>query len=196
MKVHHVLRTARPRAVIIPAVLALTVALTPPVAERYGDRLQIALPILALGCSAITGEAAEFAVRYGVMFLGAHATKRSLGDAPMNVRPHGGLQGMPSAHTSTAVLGASALVSDCLKGSPVAQGAVLLAAGFTGASRIESRSHTIWQVLAGAIWGWVCDRALRRPSPARRAVASFLLRVRRAIGWAVSRGVAVLSGRR
>lgn len=184
----------RPRAVAIPAALAFVLAVTPPVAERYGDRLQIALPVLALTCSALTGEAPEFALRYGVMFLTVHGTKRALGDAAVNKRPHGGSEGMPSAHTSTAVLGASALVHDCLKGSPVAQGTVLLAAGFTGASRIEVGAHSIWQVLVGAIWGWVCDRALRRPSPARRAVARAILGAWRRLLGAVSRAVA-LAGR-
>jgi membrane-associated phospholipid phosphatase len=185
----------RPRALVVTGLLALTVALTPPVAERYGDRLQIALPVIALACSALTGEAQEFVLRYGVMFLTAHGTKRALGDAGVNDRPHGGSEGMPSAHTSTAVLGASALVNDCLRGSPVAQGTVLLAAGFTGASRIDAGAHTIWQVLAGAVWGWVCDRALRRPSPARRAVAGVLARIWRTVLRAVSQAMAVLRGR-
>ena len=182
-------------ALALPAALALTIAMTPPVAERYGDRFQIALPVLALTCSALTGEAQEFAVRYAVMFLTVHGTKRALGDTRVNDRPHGGSEGMPSAHTATAVLGASALVHDCLKGSPLAQGAVLLAAGFTGASRIEASAHTIWQVLVGAVWGWACDRALRRPSRARAAVASGLLRARRAIGWALRRGADALMAR-
>jgi membrane-associated phospholipid phosphatase len=189
-------RPPRPRAVVIPAVLALVIAVTPPVAERYGDRLQVALPLLALGCSALTGEAQEFALRYAVMFLTVHGTKRALGDAGINDRPHGGSEGMPSAHTSTAVLGASSLVSDCLKGSPVAQGVVLLAAGFTGASRIEVGAHDIWQVLAGATWGWACERALRRPSRARAAVKGWLSWVWWTIAVAVRRGADVLTGRR
>jgi lipid A oxidase len=50
------------------------------------------------------------------------------------------------------------------------QGTVLMAAAFTGSSRIESNKHTIWQVLAGSILGWFVqaaaltwfDRGLRR----------------------------------
>ena len=76
------------------------------------------------------------------------------------------------------MLGASGLVHTCLRNQPLAQGVVLLAAGFVGASRIEAGKHDIWQVLGGALLGWGCERALRRPSPQRE-------RVRRAVRAAV-----------
>lgn len=159
------------RAWLIAAGLAVTVALTPPNAERYGDNFQIVLPVMALGCSVVNGQAGEFLLRYFVMFFAAHGTKRALADEPINIRPHGGGHGFPSAHTSTAVLGASSLVHDCVTGSPFVRGLVILAAGYTGASRIEAGAHDIWQVLAGALLGWTCDRAFRRNRKVREAVA-------------------------
>ncbi|MFN0114053.1 MAG: phosphatase PAP2 family protein [Paracoccaceae bacterium] len=170
-------RLASPRAVVVLAILALALATVRPNPERYGDRLQVALPLLALGCSAVTGGAGEFALRYAGMFLTVHGLKGGLGQTAINERPNGGYRGMPSAHTSTAVLGASALVHDCLRGSPLAQGAVLVAAGFTGASRIGAGAHDIWQVLIGALIGWAWDRALRRPSRARDTVRSALVAI-------------------
>jgi len=167
----------RVRGLAVLLVLALTVALTPPKPERYGDRLQIALPMLAWGCEALNGHGAEYFLRYAVMFTSAHTTKAVLGTSADNMRPNGSGEGMPSAHTSTAVLGASSLVQECLIGNPVVQGAVLLSAGFVGASRIESNNHDIWQVLFGALLGWLCDRAFRRPGRGRRAVAAALARV-------------------
>jgi membrane-associated phospholipid phosphatase len=158
------------RAQVVIALLALVIALSPVRADRYGDRLQIALPLLAWACEGSRGAGSEFLARYAVMFTAAHGSKQALGDAPANRRPNGGGQGFPSAHTSTAVLGASALVHGCLQAAPLAQAAVIGAAAFVGASRIEAGAHDIWQVLAGALLGFAADRALRRPSAARRAV--------------------------
>lgn len=171
---------------VILTSIALTVLFTERSAERYGDRLQITLPILALGCQIVNGRGAEYLLRYGVMFFSVHGSKRALADAPMNIRPDGAGLGFPSAHTSTAVFGASSLVNDCIVGHPVVKGAVLLTAGFVGASRIEAERHNIWQVLAGAILGWAADRALRSSSPRRRFVARGLLTIRDAIASGIS----------
>ena len=178
------------RMQVLLGILALAVLLTPPQAERYGDRIQVVLPFLAWACAGNVGAGAEFVLRYGVMFTLAHATKRVLGDAPVNQRPGGGGKGFPSAHTSTAVLGASALVQTCLRNQPLAQGVVLLAAGFVGASRIEAGKHDIWQVLGGALLGWGCERALRRPSPQREQAR----RVVRALADATGRGARAVIG--
>ena len=137
-------------------------------AEKTGDNLQIALPLLAWGCAAANGDGAEYLGRYLVMFGAAHGMKQAFGDAAFNQRPGGGSQGMPSAHTSTAVLGASRLISDCVGNNLIVQAVVTLAAGFVGASRIDAGAHTIWQVLYGAILGLVCDRAFGKNSVARR----------------------------
>ncbi len=158
------------RAQAVLAVLALVVVLSPREVERYGDTLQVALPVLALGCEIADGRALAFAARYGVQFIGLHATKRALGDAEIAQRPRGGLEGFPSGHTSTATFGAATLVQSCLTGSPIAQSAVILAAGFTGTSRVAVGAHDIWQVLAGAIWGLICALAFR-PNSRSRAFA-------------------------
>lgn len=189
------LTTARHRAIVVLAILALVVATSPRAVERYGDRLQIALPLVAWGCEAVNGHAAEYFLRYAVMFTAAHATKDVLGRSAINMRPIGRDQGMPSAHTSTAVLGASSLVHECLMGQPIAQGVVILAAGFTGASRISAEKHDIWQVLAGAILGWVCDRAFRRASRGRRAIARALARAGRSLRGAFQSVRARISSR-
>jgi len=167
----------RARVTIILAVLALVVALTPRDAERYGDNLQIALPALAIGCSVLNGDVGEYLGRYVVMFTGLHGTKRALADAEINIRPNGGLHGFPSGHTATAAFGASALVQSCITGHPVAKTVVIVAAAFTGASRIEANAHNIWQVLAGAIWGLLCDRFLRPGSRWRAPVGRAFARL-------------------
>jgi membrane-associated phospholipid phosphatase len=176
------------RVQVLMAVLALTVLLTPPRAERYGDMLQIALPFMALACEAKVGAAGEFVLRYVGMMAVAHGAKQVLGEHDVNRRPGSGGEGFPSAHTSTAVLGASALVHGCLRNQPVAQAVVLLTAGFVGASRIEAGKHDIWQVTAGAVLGWASDRVLRRPSPARDRVRRGL----QATGRVIRAGLAPL----
>lgn len=151
---------------VVSAVLLALAAASAGRVEETGDRLQVALPFLALGCAVANGEGAAFVARYGVMFVSLHGMKRAFGQAPFNIRPHGGGQGMPSGHTATAALGASRLVGGCLQGNPVAQAITVLAAGFTGGSRLTVGAHDIWQVLAGAVLGLLCDRvpggALRR----------------------------------
>lgn len=172
------LETLTPRgwARIVLVVIALVVLITGPRVERLGDRYQIALPIVALGCSIANGSGPEYLLRYGVLWVGIHGPKNALGAASFNMRPNGSDAGMPSGHTATAVFGASTLVSDCVGDSLPAKAATLIAAGFTGASRIDAHAHTIWQVLAGAIWGVICDRALRQRGPARVAVRDWLRR--------------------
>lgn len=164
------------RGFLISAVIVAVVLLTAGRVEKTGDRLQVALPLLAWGCAAANGEATEFALRYGAMYVLAHGTKAALGDEPINRRPHGGGRGMPSAHTSTAALGASRLIGDCLSGNPVAQAVTVLGAGLVGGSRIAVGAHDLWQVLAGAILGLGCDRLARRGSRLRRWIAGLSAR--------------------
>ncbi|WP_339108697.1 phosphatase PAP2 family protein [Thioclava sp. GXIMD4216] len=170
---------------LVMGILALVIALSPPSPRRYGDHLQIALPVLALGCEIANGNGLEYLGRYVVLFAGIHGTKRTLGDIPLNTRPNGKPYGFPSGHTATATFGAASLVNSCLLSSPVAKGAVILAAAFTGASRIQSHNHDIWQVLAGAIWGIACNGLFRRESFMRRV----LRRGAKAAGRAARRGM-------
>ena len=164
------------RGFLISALIIAVVLVTGGRVEKTGDRLQVALPILAWGCAAANGEAAEYALRYVVMYGLAHGTKAALGEAPVNRRPHGGGGGIPRARPAAAVLGASRLVGDCLAGNAVAQSVTLLAAGLVGGSRIAVGAHDLWQVLAGAVLGLVCDRLARRGSRLRRWIAGLFSR--------------------
>jgi lipid A oxidase len=166
---------------VLVVALVILIAFTPPTSRLYGDRLQIALPVLAWGCAVTRRAGGEFALRFGALFVTAHASKNLLGDAAINLRPTGRLEGFPSAHTSAAVLGASSLVNDCISGHPGVKALVLLAAAYVGTSRIDASQHTLWQVLAGALLGWGCDRVLRRDSPARRRVAGWFAAIGRRI---------------
>lgn len=159
---------------LVLGALAATILLAEPSPRRYGDELQVALPVLAWGCAVTNGNGRDFALRFFAMFAVAHGAKALLGDLQMNQRPSGGGHGFPSAHTGAAALGASNLVHDCLQGSAGAQAVVVIAAAFVGASRIEVGAHDIWQVLAGAFLGWAADRALRRESRVRRGVIAGL----------------------
>lgn len=159
---------------LVALALVATVLLTPPKAELYGDNLQIALPLAGLGCAVAGGGGGEYFLRFLGLWLTTHATKRLGGDAAFNIRPHGGGAGFPSAHTTAAVFGASSLVHNCVTNAPLLRIAIVLAAGFTGASRMEARAHDIWQVLGGAVLALGFERALRRPGPARRAARRLL----------------------
>ncbi len=151
--------TKRWREALIAAFLVLSLLVTERRAEPYGDTLQVVLPLAAWGCSALNGTALEFFGRYAAMWITVRASKALLPDE-YGARPHGGEEGFPSAHTSSAAFGASYLVFACLE-SPILKSAVVFAAAFTGASRMEVRAHDIWQVFAGALWGVLFERALR-----------------------------------
>lgn len=160
MLLSRILRTFGLVHLVLGALVA-TVLVTEPSVRRYGDHLQIALPLLAWGCAATGGEGREFAIRFAAMLALAHGAKTVLGDSALNRRPNGHEGGFPSAHTAAASLGASSLAHDCLRGNPAGQAVVVIAAAFVGGSRIEVGAHTLWQVLAGALLGWACDRVLR-----------------------------------
>src|SRR5574343_727914 len=96
---------SRWRNAVVIGVIALTVigVLVAPaqrksVPERIGDQVQIALPMVAWGCSAVNGKATEYDVRFVAMWLATHGTKHGLMQAPIHIRPNGGDQGFPSAH--------------------------------------------------------------------------------------------------
>lgn len=179
-------RIRRARDGVVLAGLLAVLLMSGPLAERWGDRFQIALPLLGLGCTVLTGGTGEYLARFAVMELAVHGTKQGLGAVPINQRPGGGLQGFPSGHTAAATFGASALLHECIRSSLPVQAAVVIAAGFTGASRIEAERHTIWQVLAGVLVGWLTERAFR--AGGRQAL-------RRLSGWAARCWPGALPGR-
>lgn len=150
------------RKAMLAAFLVLTLVATRPDAESYGTTLQVTLPLAGLGCAAASGSLPSYLLRYGGLWVSVKASKRGLGDAEINRRPSGGYRGFPSGHTASAVFGASSLVHACLEHAPLLKTAIVLGAGFSGASRIEAGRHTIWQVLAGAILALAFERGLRR----------------------------------
>lgn len=152
----------RRRIAALLVIVAMVVALAGAAPRRIGDNLQIALPVLALGCEVMNGRAVDYLARYAVLLAGIHGSKAGLGALPVNIRPNGHYQGFPSGHTATAAFGAHGVVRACVRGSLLGQATAVLAAGFTGGSRIEAQQHTLWQVLAGAVWGMICDAAIRR----------------------------------
>ncbi|MCI2400675.1 phosphatase PAP2 family protein [Aliiroseovarius subalbicans] len=167
--------TLQRKAALVLTVLLATFAFTEKSIERQGDRFQIVLPLMAWGCTALNGRGFEYLGRYLVMFAGTHASKRALGDTAINQRPNGGIHGFPSGHTSTAAFGAAGVAQACVRSMPIVQGVAISAAVFTGASRVQTGWHDIWQVLAGGLWGWACavvgapGGQLRRRMAARRA---------------------------
>jgi membrane-associated phospholipid phosphatase len=46
------------------------------------------------------------------------------------------------------------MIKHCSALHPVTKAAVIAAAAVTGGSRIESGRHSLWQTMAGAVWGW------------------------------------------
>jgi len=169
------------RVHLVLAALALAVLTSAPVARSYGDRLQIALPLIAWACAAKNRAGTEFAIRFMGMMVLAHGTKAAFGEARINQRPGGGDKGFPSAHTSAATIGASSLVHDCIASHPVGKALVVLAAAFVGGTRIDAGKHDVWQVLAGGLLGWGSDRVLRRKSRMRERLVTGISIIFRAI---------------
>ncbi len=149
----------------ILAALALVLLISPRQVEKLGDNFQIALPVIALACALSNGQALDFGIRYLSQWAVVQGSKYGLGQRAINRRPNGGYHGMPSGHTATAVFGASNLVHQCIVKNPAVSAVVILTAVFVGESRLYANAHDIWQVLIGALVGWLGDRAFRRRSP-------------------------------
>jgi membrane-associated phospholipid phosphatase len=139
---------------VIAVLLALTVLATVPDNRRIGSALQVALPLIALGCAATRGKAVESLGRFAGLQVGVKGSKELLGDAMISQRPDGGNRGFPSGHTAVATFGAAQVIRHCAPLHPVTKAAAVAAAAFTGGSRIESGRHSLWQAMAGAVWGW------------------------------------------
>ncbi|MBF9035052.1 phosphatase PAP2 family protein [Rhodobacterales bacterium HKCCE2091] len=127
--------------------------------EAVGDRLQVTLPLAGFGCAIAGGQGVRYTGRFLLTTVSYRASKHGLGEAQLNARPNGGFEGFPSGHTTAAAFGAAGLARTCLSANPPAQAVVGLAAGLVGGTRIDVGAHNVWQVLAGAIWGWVLQVA-------------------------------------
>ena len=125
--------------------------------EHIGDNVQIAVPLAGLACAVATGEGVRYFGRF-VLLAGTYtASKRGLGELPINARPNGGYAGFPSGHTAATVFGASWLATSCLSENRMAQGMIIMTAALVGGSRIATGAHDVWQVLAGAFLGWMAQ---------------------------------------
>lgn len=169
------------RTGLIAGFLALSLLLTERRVESYGDTLQVVLPVVALGCSAVNGSAVEYMGRYAIMWVGVQTAKRTFPDE-MITRPNGAKLGFPSGHTASATFGASSLVFSCLTDAPLLKAAVVISAAFTGASRLDVGAHDVWQVLAGAVWAVMIERGFRRPGILRDRLVRLFQRRRTPVG--------------
>ncbi|MDK3017090.1 phosphatase PAP2 family protein [Pseudodonghicola flavimaris] len=140
---------------IMMAIVMVAFGLSDRKLEHIGDNVQIAVPLAGLACAAATGDGVRYFGRFLLLSSTYNTSKRLLGEAPINIRPNGGTAGFPSGHTAATVFGASWLVNSCLTENRVAKGIAILSAGFVGGSRIAVGAHNIWQVLAGAVLGWM-----------------------------------------
>lgn len=147
-------------ATTLMAALLVIVMLSGRSAERVGDAVQVLLPVTGLFCAAAQGQGVSYFGRYLLLETGIKLPKFMLGDLPINQRPNGGTAGFPSGHTAAATFGAAGMMQTCLSNSKPAQVVAVMAAGFTGGSRIDASKHNVWQVLAGAVLGWTLQLAV------------------------------------
>jgi membrane-associated phospholipid phosphatase len=139
---------------VIAVLLVLTVLVTVPDNRRLGSALQVVLPLIALGCAASRQETVETVGRFVVLQVGIKGPKYLIGESPVSRRPDGGDNGFPSGHTAVATFGALQMIKHCAAVHPITKAAAVAAAAVTGGSRIESGRHSLWQTMAGGIWGW------------------------------------------
>jgi membrane-associated phospholipid phosphatase len=163
---------------IILVVLISSLMLTPRDAEKYGDTLQIVLPVLAGACALANGNIGDFAVRFTALELAIHIPKNTLGEIPLNLRPSGNTGGFPSGHTSAATFGATSLIFNCVTGNVWVKSIIALGAAFTGTSRVQADMHNIWQVFAGWILGFLMDRLWRKGNGPYPHVKKLFLKIR------------------
>lgn len=147
------------RNILIIVVLCMAVAFSGSKSEKIGDNLQVVLPVMALVCSAVNGEAGSLLLRYIGVEVVLKSSKFGLGAAAINIRPNGGTKGFPSGHTTVAIFGTSNLLHSCITANPWVKGIVIISGGYVGASRIEAGAHFLFQVLAGALLGWLGERS-------------------------------------
>jgi len=118
--------------------------------EKTGDVLQVALPLSAFASTFVYNNYDNGSIQclktIGSTFVVTHALKRIINKE----RPNGGGLGFPSGHTSSAFSGAAFI--DRRYGVKAGVPAYLLAC-FVGWSRVKTKHHDYWDVLAGASLG-------------------------------------------
>lgn len=91
------------RVSLVLGALVFALILGGQTAERYGDRLQVALPLVAYACAVTDRNGSELMARFAAVFFVSHASKRVLGETGINTRPSGGTHGFPSLAISLSV---------------------------------------------------------------------------------------------
>jgi membrane-associated phospholipid phosphatase len=125
--------------------------------ERFGDIGQIVLPVIAGICAVRQQRFGDFAAGFGTTQVVVHGLKRTLGDARLNHRPNGTLQGFPSGHTAAAVFGATSIARHCVPDRPILGGLAYGTAAAVGISRIAADKHDPFQVGVGALIGYYAN---------------------------------------
>ena len=124
--------------------------------EKAGDILQVVLPLAAAVCAQRNDDLAAYSGRFAGQLVTTYAFKYGLGSRQINQRPNGASRGFPSSHTAAAVYGASYLSRNCLE-TGGQKALVYGLAAFVGGSRIHANKHTVAQVAAGALVGYMFD---------------------------------------
>ena len=132
--------------------------------ERFGDALQIALPLAALACAANQGRAGETVLGFAAQAAVVNGSKAALRDAQINQRPDGTGRGFPSGHSAAAMFGAANLAHFCYQGRPALQFASYSLAIAVGLSRMDANRHTPFQVAAGLAVGYFANGLRLAPS--------------------------------
>lgn len=114
--------------------------------EKTGDILQFALPALAAGSAAYNGSWASLG-RF-TRVLGATMATTAILRVSINAeRPNGHSYSFPSGHTAAAFSGAVYLA---MNNGPAIGVPAMIAATFTGISRVISQNHYPQDVIVGA----------------------------------------------
>jgi len=128
--------------------------------EKTGDVLQIVLPVSAFASTFIYKNNDNGSIQclktIGSTFVVTHALKRIINKE----RPNGGGLGFPSGHTSSAFSGAAFIHRRY--GLKAGVPAYLLAS-FVGWSRVETKHHDYWDVVAGASLGIISAYFFTKP---------------------------------
>ena len=128
--------------------------------EKTGDVLQIVLPVSAFASTFIYKNNDNGSIQclktIGSTFVVTHALKRIINKE----RPNGGGLGFPSGHTSSAFSGAAFIHRryGLKSGVPA-----YLLASFVGWSRVETKHHDYWDVVAGASLGIISAYFFTKP---------------------------------
>jgi membrane-associated phospholipid phosphatase len=123
-----------------------------------GDVLQYAVPVFALGATWHFDDsegARQLLKDYAGTMLTTFALKVALSNTSLDMRPNGGRKSFPSGHTASACAGGFFLAEryGWKWGTPA-----LLAAVFTGYTRVDEHYHHIRDVVAGCALGYGFSR--------------------------------------